>query len=319
MKLNSINSTAKYNIIMLFVLVIVIMIMSNISPYFFSFRNLLDSTRLGSEIGIVALGMSLVILLGGIDLSVGSMFALSSIVFGYLFSLNFSFLPAALITILVGSLLGAVNGYAVSKFGLPAFLVTLSTMGVYRGLSIGFSKGNAYPVPEYLNQAIGEKSLIGIPLQFIIFLLGVGILVFLFRRTTMGRMFLVTGNNEVSAKFSGVNVQTVKTLIYTLSGLFSSVAAILFCSRVISAKADYGKGYELDAITIVVLGGATLQGGKINPLGTLLGMLVIILTRRGLTMALIPAEVQTVLIGTILIVAVVANSDIGKTWFKKKK
>ena len=309
MRIAQISKTIRYNLIMCGVFLLVIIVMSFLSPYFLSFSNLLDSTRLGAEIGIVALGMSLVILLGGIDLSVGSTVAFCSVLLGVLLKGNINPVVSIGFILLAGMVLGTFNGFTISRFGLPAFLVTLSTMGVYRGLAIGISKGESYPIPDIMRILIGENSIFGIPFQFLIFLFGVIVLILLFKITTLGRMLLVTGNNETSSKFSGINVSAIKILVYTLSGFFSSVTAVLFCSRVISAKADFGQGYELDAITIVVLGGATLKGGKINPLGTLLGMLIIIMTRRGLTMALIPSEFQTVFLGLILITAVALNSD----------
>lgn len=301
-------SRHKNVLILLGVLALVVIVMSRLSRYYLSLDNLLESTRLGAEIGIIAVGMALVILLGGIDLSVGSMFAVSAVMMGMVLNSGWGAPAALLAGIAAGTLLGAVNGLIVSCVGIPPIIATLGTISLYRGVAMGISRGKSFPVPEELYDLIGGNSVLGVPIQFLIFLLASFAVLFMLDRTTTGRSLIATGNNAVAARFSGVGVGRIKFLAYALCGFFCGVAAVLFCCRVTSAKADFGMGYELDAITIVVLGGASLKGGTANILGALLGMLILIMTRRGLTMALVQPEVQTIVFGLLLIAAVGVNS-----------
>lgn len=294
--------------ILLALLVIVLLIMANLSRHFWTFRNLIEAPRLGSEIGLISIGMAIVILLGGIDLSVGAIFAMSSIIMGMTIEATSSVPLAACAAVAMGMLLGFVNGITVSIFSIPPIIATLGTMSLFRGVALGISRGKSYPLPEELYDTIGARSLAGIPLQFLVFMIAAAIVTFVLIRTSLGRGMIATGNNPVAALFAGVNVTLIKIIAYVSSGLFSGLAAVLFSCRVTSAKADFGAGYEMDAITIVVLGGATLKGGKVSILGIILGMLILIMARRGLTMALVQPEVQTIIFGLILIVAVGVNS-----------
>lgn len=290
------------------VLGLVLIIMSQLSRHFLSFRNLLEATRLGSEIGIIAIGMAMVILLGGIDLSVGAVFAVSAVVMGMVIGSGVGVVAAMAAALAAGIVLGAINGLIVSAVSIPPIITTLGTMSLFRGLAMGMSRGKSYPIPESLYDSIGGHSIMQVPVQFIVFLVAAAVVIFMLRRTTLGRSLIATGNNPVASMFSGVNVGRVRVFAYALSGFFCGLAAILFSCRVTSAKADFGVGYEMDAITIVVLGGASLKGGKANIMGVLLGMLILIMTRRGLTMGLVQPELQTVIFGLLLIVAVGFNS-----------
>lgn len=295
-------------VVLLVVLAVVLLVMSQLSRFFLSFRNLLEATRLGSEIGIIAIGMAMVILLGGIDLSVGAVFAVSAVIMGMVVDSGSPVVLAMAAALVTGAVLGSFNGLVVSTIKIPPIITTLGTMSLFRGLAMGISRGKSFPIPEALYDSIGGKSVLGVPLQFLIFLAAALAVVFLLRRTTLGRSLIATGNNPVAAMFSGVNTRLVTIFAYGLSGFFCSLAGILFACRVTSAKADFGIGYEMDAITIVVLGGASLKGGKANIIGVALGMLILILTRRGLTMGLVQPELQTVIFGLLLIAAVGFNA-----------
>jgi rhamnose transport system permease protein len=297
---------APHNIILLLALLVIIALMSKISPYFLTISNLLESTRFIAEIGFIAIGMTVVILTGGIDLSVGSILALSSIVLGVLINEGFNEFLAVAISLSVGIASGIINGLIISLAKIPPIIVTLGTMAVYRGLAIGISRGNSYRIPESF-LFLGQSDFMGVPLQFILLTAFALIFHILIRRTVLGRTIVAIGNNEKAALFSGLRISLSKTLVYGASGFMCAVAALIFSSRVISAKASFGIGYELDAITIVVLGGASLAGGKINIFGTILGLIIIGLTRRGLSMAIVASEVQAILIGIILIAAVTIN------------
>lgn len=298
----------KETIILIVVLAIVMVVMSQMSPHFLRFRNLLGATRLGAEIGIIAIGMAMVILLGGIDLSVGAVFAVSAVIMGMIIQSGSGVALAMVAALATGIVLGGLNGWIVSTINIPPIITTLGTMSLYRGIAMGISLGKSYPIPEELYDSIGGNSVAGLPVQFIVFLIAAVLMMFMLRSTTLGQSLIATGNNPTAAMFSGVNVRAVRIFAYVLSGFFASLASILFCCRVTSAKADFGSGYEMDAITIVMLGGASLRGGKANITGLALGMLILILVRRGLTMGLIQSDVQTVIFGLLLIVAVGFNT-----------
>jgi rhamnose transport system permease protein len=294
------------NFILMIALMAICGIMSLLSPFFLTLGNLLEATRFVAEIGFVALGMTIVMFIGGIDLSVGSIFALTAVITGGLAASGFPPLASLILALAVGTVAGGLNGLLVSKVNIPPIIVTLSTMAVYRGIAIGISTGHSYRMPKSL-YFLGQSYVAKIPLQFIILLIVTLLLTLLVKYTPLGRTLLALGNNEEASRFSGLQVDRVKIIAFAISGFLSAFAALVYSSRVISAKADFGIGYELDAITISVLGGTSLSGGRVNILGTVLGGLIIVMTRRGLTMALVPSEIQSIFIGVILIVSVALN------------
>lgn len=280
---------------------------SALVPYYFSFSNLLDATRSGGELGLIGLGMTLVMLIGGIDLSVGSIFALSAMIMGIAVNAGLG-LPAGIaLCLATGLCAGTLNGVIVSRFRLPPIVVTLATMAVYRGITVGISSGRSYPIPDRIG-FLGQGSIAGIPTQLVLLGLLTALTAFVLRRTTYGLFLHSIGVNETAAVFAAIPVALLKTSVYAISGLFCAIASVVYVSRVISAKADFGIGYELDAITVAVLGGATLSGGKANVVGTVIAVMLIVFLRRGLTMAFIGADIQTMTIGAILIAAVAVRN-----------
>lgn len=288
-------------------LIVATVIMAQLSPYFLSLDNIFNITRFIAEIGIISLGMTAVILTGGIDLSVGSILGMCGIVLGSLFAGGLNVWLAAAIAILVGGLAGAFNGLMVVTTRVHSLVVTLATLAIYRGLALGISQGQSYRgFPESFF-VLGQGYLGSVPVQLILF--GLLALVFgvLLAKTVFGRVLYAYGNSETATLFSGNNVDRIKLIVFTLSGLLSGLAAVVFVSRVSSARGDAGQLVELDAITAVVLGGTALTGGRGSIWGTLLGLLLIGVVRNGLTLAFVPLEVQAVFVGAILIVAVAAN------------
>ena len=306
MKKNSMLKFGINNLVLLIALIVICGIMSFLSPFFLTLGNLLEATRFVAEIGFVALGMTMVIFIGGIDLSVGSVFALTAVLTGWLIASGIPPFISLIAALVFGTTAGGLNGLIISKVNIPPIIVTLSTMAVYRGIAVGISTGHSYRIPESL-YFLGQGDVARVPLQFIILLIFAILLGLMLKFTPLGRALLALGNNEEASRFSGIRVARTKMFAFAISGFLSAFAALVFSSRVISAKADFGVGYELDAITISVLGGASLSGGRINILGTVLGGLIIVMARRGLTMALVPSEVQSILIGAILIISVSLN------------
>jgi rhamnose transport system permease protein len=293
--------------LLLAALSIATIIMAQLSPHFLSVDNIFNITRFIAEVGIISLGMTAVILTGGIDLSVGSILGMSGIVLGALFAAGWDVWLAALAAVLVGGLAGLLNGIVVVATRVHSLVVTLATLAIYRGLALGISQGRSYrgfPESFFL---LGQGYLGSVPVQLILF--GVLAVVFgvLLGRTVFGRVLYASGHSETATLFSGNNVDRVKLVVFTLSGLLSGLAAVVFVSRVSSARGDAGQLVELDAITAVVLGGTALTGGRGSIWGTLLGLLLIGVVRNGLTLAFVPLEVQAVFVGAILILAVAAN------------
>ncbi len=288
------------------VLLIVVIVMSLLSPYFLTVSYMVNAMRYVSEIGLIALGMTAVMLTGGIDLSVGSVLALAAVSLGVFSQMGIPPAVSVVLVLLIGILAGFFNGLVITKVGIPAMIVTLATMYLYRGIALGISSGNAFPVSDRL-YFLGEGTVLGIPVQFISLAAAYVVIGLLFRRFNLGIKLTVIGFNEEVARFSGLRITWEKIKVYIISGFFSALAGIIFACRVTSAKSDYGTGYELDAITMTVLGGASMAGGRVSVLGTLLGTIIIELLRLGMTTANVQSEVQSIIIGIILIAAVSLN------------
>jgi rhamnose transport system permease protein len=259
-----------------------------------------------SEIGIVSIGMLLVVLIGGIDLSVGAVLALSAVVLGLTTQLGCPPFLAVALAIASGVAAGGLNGLVVGRAGIPSIIVTLGTMAAYRGVALGLSGGNSFPLPEAL-QMLGQSELLGLPQQFALFVALALACRFLLQRTVAGLTLFALGNNETAARFAGLRVELGKTAVYAACGGLAALAGVVFAARVSSAKADFGVGVELDAITVVVLSGASLAGGSANVPGLVLGLLIVGSLRMGLTMVFVPAETQAILVGLVLIGAVASR------------
>lgn len=288
-------------------------------PYYFSLSNLLDATRSGGELGLLGLGMTIVMLIGGIDLSIGSIFALSAMIMGIAIEGGLG-LPVGIVLCLVtGVCAGTLNGLIITRLRLPPIVVTLATMAVYRGITVGISSGESYPIPDSIS-FLGQGSVAGVPTQLILLVLLTGLAAFVLRRTTYGLFLQSIGTNETAAGFAAIPVALLKVSVYAISGLFCAIASLVYVSRVVSAKADFGIGYELDAVTVAVLGGATLAGGRANVVGTVIAVMLIVFLRRGLTMAFVGTDVQTMIVGAILIVAVAARnfSSLRLAWRRRR-
>jgi len=279
-------------------------IMAFLSPLFLTASNLLGMTRFFVEIGLIALGMTLVILTAGIDLSVGSMVGLATVVLGLCYRMYLPIGAAVLLALMAGSGAGLLNGLLISRANIPPLIVTLATLAIYRGLALGISQ--AEPVRDFPESFsfLGQGYLLGVPVQFLIFLAFAAGTTLLLGRTSIGRYIYAIGNNEAAARFAGIEVDRLKLFLYTFNGFLSGLAAVIYVSRVSTAKADAGQGYELDVITAVVLGGTSIAGGEGSILGTVLGLVLITTLRNGLTMARFPSEGQAVIIGALLILSV---------------
>jgi rhamnose transport system permease protein len=284
------------------------LLMGFLSPdfSFWDAENLLGFPRHLAEKGIMACGMTLIIMTGGIDLSVGSLVGLAGIALGYTW-LSWGLLPGFSMALLVGSMGGLINGLLITRWALPPLVVTLATMALYRGVAMIISR--AQPVSNF-PQAFGwwgQGYLGPIPAQFLVWALTVVLFFLIVERTPVGRYATAIGDNERAALFAALPVRRIKLWLYLASGLLCSVGAILYTSRVSTAKADAGLGWELEIITAVILGGTQITGGRGTILGTFLGVMILGVVRNGLTLMGMKEEWQFMMAGIILIVTAIAN------------
>jgi ribose/xylose/arabinose/galactoside ABC-type transport system permease subunit len=272
-----------------------------------NFSNVLSRS---SYSGIVAMGMTAVIISGGIDLSVGSMMALCGMVGGFVMTQNGN-VPAptpglmvlgTLVGVGMGLLCGLLNGALITLLNLPPFIVTLGTMSAFRGISYVMNNGMMFDVPTYT--FLGEGRFLDVPVNVLIFLMVVLLAFSLLRYTPWGRYTYAIGSNRQAAYHAGVNVNRTLIAVYTLTGLFVGLAAMIATSRTVSAQPTAGVNLELDVIAAVVIGGASLSGGRGTVIGTITGTLLISFLRNGCTLLGISTNIQLVVIGALIIAAV---------------
>jgi ribose/xylose/arabinose/galactoside ABC-type transport system permease subunit len=292
------------------VLVVEWLYFNSVGPRFHSLDNTFDIVRHSVEIGLLALVMTPVILTGGIDLSVGSLLGLCAILFGKLWRDAGMPLPmAGICTVALGAIAGGLNAALITKLRLPPLIVTLGTYSLFRGLAEAITHGvdtfTDFPASFLF---LGQERWLGVPTQspiFVLVAIGVWILV---HRTTFGRSFRAIGFSPAGARYAGIPVNRRIALAYVLAGAIAALAAIIYTARLGQAKADAGTGYELYAITAVVLGGTSIFGGIGSVHGTLLGVAAIAVLSNGLVHARQPREVAGMLTGALLLTALTASA-----------
>lgn len=301
-----------------------VVILSLISAEFRQPSNLLNLLRQASFNGLIAVGMTCVILSDGIDLSVGSTFALSAVVCAELLMAGFPAFAAIIIALIVGTLLGAISGLLVTKGRLQPFIATLITMTAYRGLAMIITDGK--PISRlaanissesgaFLFKLIGKGNIassfnpdLKIPIPAIILVLVFAIFYFILNRTCFGRRIYATGSNEKCATLVGVNTTRVRIMVYSISGFLAALAGLIMISRVDSAQPTLGQGYELDAIAAVALGGTSMSGGRGKIIGTVAGVLIIAVLNNGLNILEVTSYYQDVIKAIVILVAVLSDS-----------
>ena len=300
---------AMQQIVLVLLLIAEIIVFSVIEPKFLSSRNIRETLRLSFEIGLLAIALTPVIITGGIDLSVGSLMGLAAVLLGKLW--RDGHLPigaAAAVVILVGVVAGALNGLLVTRLKIPPLIVTLGTFSLFRGLAEGITRGadNFTGYPESFKQ-LGQGFVAGVPVQVPIFVLVIAVFWVLLHRSTIGRSLFAIGFSEEGARHAGIPVDRRLLLAYVMCGAAASLAAIIDVAHLGQAKADVGTGYELDAITAVVLGGTSIFGGRGSILGTLLGLIVITVLRTGLPLANVGDELVGIFSGVLLVGSLIVN------------
>jgi rhamnose transport system permease protein len=281
-----------------------------IGQNFGTYENSCVILRHSCEIGLLALAMTPVILTGGIDLSVGSLLGLCAILFGKFWRDAGMPVPlAAICTICIGALAGGLNASLIAWLRLPPLIVTLGTYSLFRGLAEAITQG----VDTFTNFPasllfLGQNRWLGVPAQAPIFLAAAIFFWLLVHRTTFGRSFRAIGFSPEGARYAGIPVARRVAMVYVLAGIVSAIAAIIYTTRLGQAKADAGTGYELFAITAVVLGGTSIFGGTGSVHGTLLGVAAIAVLHSGIAHALLPGEMAGMLTGVLLIVALAGST-----------
>lgn len=288
------------------ILIIVMIINSNLSPYFFSYSSLRDGTMIFLDKAFIVFPMAMIMIMRDIDISVGSTVALTSVVMATVYnSLGFSMEIAILVCLLVGALCGLLNGILITRFKeLSAVIVTLGTMILYRGIAYIIledqSSGN---FPDWFG-FFGWGYVYGIPFILILFVIAAICFALLLHKTTFGRKIYAIGNNPVAARYSGINVDRIKLIVYTLAGIMAAVTAIFLASRMGSTRPNVANMYELDVIAMAALGGVSTAGGKGRIIGTVLAIFIIGYLQYGLGLINIPAQSLLIIIGALLIFAV---------------
>jgi rhamnose transport system substrate-binding protein len=288
-------------------LVFEIVLFAAIAPNFATAGNFFEIARLSVELGLLAIALTPVLITGGIDLSVGSMMGLSAVLFGAAYrDWNLPIAAAAATSLLAGCAGGALNAILVARLGIPPLIVTLGTFSLFRGIAEGITLGavNYTGFPAWF-LAVGQGYLWGfVPTQLAIFVAVFVGYAMLLHRSIIGRALYAIGFSAAGARYAGIPVVRRLALVYFLSGLSASVAAIVYVAHLGQARSDAGSGYELDAITAVVLGGTSVFGGRGTLFGTMLGLFALSVLRNGLRLAALPSELAGVLTGTLLLVTI---------------
>lgn len=295
------------------VLVIALITLSFLSDRFFTSANLLNQTRFLSEVALLAVPMTFLIIMGGIDLSVGSIVAFSAVLLGFSWLvLGFPLWLAVLVGIAGGTLAGYLNGLVIVYLGVPPLIVTLATLAIFRGLAYGISESRSFNGFPDSFAFWGSGEIAGLPFQLYLLIFVFVISGLILGATPIGRRIYAIGNNEIAARFAGLRVGRIKLLAYTFSGFMAGIAGFIFTSRVTSTRADAATGLELDVIAAVVFGGTSIFGGRGTILGTALGVVTIQLLKNGLQLAGFRGEATVVLIGTVLILSILLNQFLEK-------
>jgi rhamnose transport system substrate-binding protein len=282
-----------------------------VAPNFFTLGNFFEIARLNAELGLLAVALTPILIAGGIDLSVGAVMGLAAVCFGAAWrDLNFPIPAAAVVALAVGCLGGGLNAILISRLRLPALIVTLGTFSLFRGVAEGITEAavnfSGFP-PAFL--ALGQGYLWGaIPAQLPIFLLVLAAYVVLLHRSVIGRALYAIGFSSGGARFAGIPVENRIGLVYLLSGFVSSIAAVIYVAHLGQARSDAGNGYELDAITAVVLGGTSVFGGRGTLGGTVLGLIALSVLKNGLQVAALPTELTGILTGVLLVTTIAIDS-----------
>lgn len=309
---------------LILVFLLVIAINTSLSPYFLNAAGLRDATMIFLDKAFIVFPMVMIMILRDIDISVGSTVALSSVIMATLYNtLNVPMGAAIVICLLVGALCGLVNGLLIVKFKeLSAVIVTLGTMILYRGIAYVILEDQASGnFPDWFS-FFGWGSVAGIPFILIAFTILAIVFTLLLHKTTFGRQVYAMGNNDTASRFSGVQVDKVKIIVFTLAGLMAAITAVFLASRMGSTRPNVAPMYELDVIAMVALGGISTAGGKGRMVGAIIAVFIIGYLQYGLGLINIPSQMMLVIVGLLLLASVaIPKVNVGRAFkgLRKKK
>lgn len=292
---------------LLLVLVLMVIVMSLVSSVFLTTGNIINVLRQVSINGILAVGMTFVILTGGIDLSVGSVVAVTSVIAGNLLQRGTSLGVTLAASIGAALLFGVFSGVLIAYAGLPPFIATLAAQTIGRGFALVYSDGRPYMIAHETYKAIGKGSWIGIPIPIWIMVLVILIASVVLRYTTFGRHVYAFGGNRNASKLSGLNIRTTEMATYIISSFCAALAGTILSARISSGQPTAGQGYELDAIAAVAIGGTSMSGGIGHLSGTILGFIIIGVLSNSLTLLNVSSFYQDIVKGFIIIFAVLMD------------
>lgn len=297
----------RWETLLALLLLATVFVNSTLSPFFLDPYNLADSTFNFSEKALLALGLTLIICAGEIDISVAAIMALASVCMGLLSLAGFGTPVLVLAGLAVGLACGALNGFIVTGFGVPSVVVTIGTLSLFRGLTnVILGDGAITQYPAGFGE-LGQGYVFGIiPIEFIVFLVLAAAFAFGLHRTRFGRNLYAIGNNAIAARYAGIPVQRYRMALFMLSGLMAGLAAVLLTSRVGSTRPNIASGWELEAITMVVLGGVSINGGSGSVGGVVLAILLLGMVTFGMSLLNVPGIIMTIFTGLLLIGAIAA-------------
>lgn len=290
------------------VLLMIVGIASALSNAFLTPANLFNVARQVSVTAIVAAGMTLVILVAGIDLSVGSVLAFSGAIAVSALTSTGSVFLAVLVSLLVGGVFGLINGFFTTKGNMPSFIVTLATMAIARALTLVFTGGYPLVVRNADFREIGNGYILGVPIPVILMLVLFAALSALLNQTKLGRYIYAVGGNETASRLTGIHTHRITMTTFVLSGVFTGLAAVIYTARLSSAQPTAGTGLELDAIAAVILGGTSLAGGQGGVVGTLIGAFIMGVIDNILNLLNVNPYYQGVVKGVVIILAVLTDN-----------
>ncbi|MFN8529701.1 MAG: ABC transporter permease [Anaerolineae bacterium] len=295
----------RWETLLLVVLIVVLVINTQLSPYFFDLNNISNLFRLSIEKAMVVLMMTFVIINGEIDLSVASVMGLSASVLAFTYEAGWSLPAGCALALLVGAICGALNGFFITFLNMPSIVVTLAGLITYRGVArILLEDRSVGGYPDWFT-GLAQNGFIGpFPAVVILFAILYVICYVILQRTAFGRYVTVIGSNRPGAEFAGINVRRVKMSIFIFTGLMAAFAGLIYAARLGNIRANAAEGFELDIITIVLLGGVSIFGGKGTMLGVGLSLLTVLNIRNGMSLANVSSNVQTSIVGALLILSV---------------
>ncbi len=296
----------QWEVILVFIAIALFFFFNAKSRYFLDWFNLMNATFQFSEKAIMALPMIFIIMCGDIDISIASIIALCAYAIGQAAAGGASIPTLILISLIVGTLAGLFNGVMITALDMPAIAVTLATQSIYRGISIGMLGDQARTSFPKNFGVLGQNYIPGtvIPIEFVIYLGLMLIFAFILHKTTYGRRLYAIGNSAEAARFSGINVKLMKIINFTLTGFFCGLTAVMLASRILSVRSNIALGWDLEIITLVVLGGVSITGGRGSVFGVFIGSLVVGYLKFGMGLLKLSGTLMTIVIGSLLITAV---------------